>query len=109
MRIKGNNQEVIIVQDETIFGLATLDFFIAVALVAAIVFSALSVSFVSQKNRHLFSQLELSRKDSSQLHSRWTRLLLERSTLGSSVRIENFARKKLQLKPATPQDTVIVE
>ncbi|MFQ3322755.1 MAG: cell division protein FtsL [Pseudomonadales bacterium] len=109
MLIRSNNQEPSVVQNETILGLAKLDFFIAVALVAAIVFSALSVSFVSQKNRHLFSQLELSRKDSSQLHSRWTRLLLERSTLGSNARIEDFARNKLQLKSATPQDTVIIE
>ena len=67
------------------------------------------ISFISQKNRHLFTQLELLRKDSAELHSRWTRLLLERSTLGSNVRIENVARNKLQLKPARPQDTVIIE
>jgi cell division protein FtsL len=109
MRIQANSQEQVLVQDKAILGLAKLDFFIAAALVAVIVSSALSVSFVSQKNRHLFTQLELLRKDSAELHSRWTRLLLERSTLGSNVRIENVARNKLQLKPARPQDTVIIE
>jgi cell division protein FtsL len=107
--MQSNIKEQVLIQDKAILGLTRIDFFIAAALVAAIVFSALSVSFVSQKNRHLFTQLELLRKDSAELHSRWTRLLLERSTLGSNVRIENIARNKLQLKPATPQDTVIIE
>jgi cell division protein FtsL len=109
MRMQSNSKEQLLIQDKAILGLTRIDFFIAAALVAAIVVSALSVSFVSQKNRHLFTQLELLRKDSAELHSRWTRLLLERSTLGSNVRIENIARNKLQLKPATPQDTVIIE
>jgi cell division protein FtsL len=107
--MQSNSKEQLLIQDKAILGLTRIDFFIAAALVAAIVVSALSVSFVSQKNRHLFTQLELLRKDSAELHSRWTRLLLERSTLGSNVRIENIARNKLQLKPATPQDTVIIE
>jgi cell division protein FtsL len=107
--MQSNSKEQVLIQDKAILGLTRIDFFIAAALVAAIVVSALSVSFVSQKNRHLFTQLELLRKDSAELHSRWTRLLLERSTLGSNVRIENIARNKLQLKPATPQDTVIIE
>ena len=104
-----NRQELISSQNNLILGMARFDFFIVVALVVAIVISALSVSFVSQRNRHLFNDLEVLRKDSAQLHSRWTRLLLERSTLGSNIRIENIARKKLQLKPATPQDTVIIK
>jgi cell division protein FtsL len=107
--MQSNSKEQVLIQDSAILGLTRIDFFIAAALVAAIVVSALSVSFVSQKNRHLFTQLELLRKDSAELHSRWTRLLLERSTLGSNVRIENIARNKLRLKPAMPQDTVIIE
>ena len=109
MRIQSNSQKQLLVQDKIILGLVKIDFLIAAGLVAVIISSALSVSFVSQKNRHLFTQLELLRKDSAELHSRWTRLLLERSTLGSNVRIENVARNKLQLKPARPQDTVIIE
>jgi cell division protein FtsL len=109
MRVQSNSQKQVPAQDKTILGLAKIDFLIAAGLVAVIISSALSVSFVSQKNRHLFTQLELLRKDSAELHSRWTRLLLERSTLGSNVRIENVARNKLQLKPARPQDTVIIE
>lgn len=109
MRIQSNSQKQLLVQDKIILGLAKIDFLIAAGLVVVIISSALSVSFVSQKNRHLFTQLELLRKDSAELHSRWTRLLLERSTLGSNVRIENVARNKLQLKPARPQDTVIIE
>lgn len=97
------------VQSKEILGLTRIDFFGAVILVAVIVVSALSVSFVAQENRHLFTQLELLRKDSAELHSRWTRLMLERSTLGSNLRIETVARNKLQLKPATPQDTVIIK
>ncbi|MFB1034437.1 MAG: cell division protein FtsL [Sinobacterium sp.] len=109
MRIQSNSQKQLLVQDKIILGLVKIDFLIAAGLVVVIISSALSVSFVSQKNRHLFTQLELLRKDSAELHSRWTRLLLERSTLGSNVRIENVARNKLQLKPARPQDTVIIE
>ena len=109
MRIQSNSQKQLLVQDKIILGLAKIDFLIAAGLVVVIISSALSVSFISQKNRHLFTQLELLRKDSAELHSRWTRLLLERSTLGSNVRIENVARNKLQLKPARPQDTVIIE
>ena len=109
MRIQSNSQKQLLVQDKIILGLVKIDFLIAAGLVVVIISSALSVSFISQKNRHLFTQLELLRKDSAELHSRWTRLLLERSTLGSNVRIENVARNKLQLKPARPQDTVIIE
>ena len=109
MRMQSNSKEQVLVQGNPILGLTRINFFIVAALIAAIVASALSVSFVSQKNRHLFTQFEQLRKDSAELHSRWTRLMLERSTLGSNVRIENIARDKLQLKPATPQDTVIIK
>jgi cell division protein FtsL len=107
--MQSNSKEQVLAQDSAILGLARINFFIAAALVAAIVVSALSVSFISQKNRHLFTRFEQLRKESAELHSRWTRLMLERSTLGSNVRIENIARGKLLLKPATPQDTVIIK
>ncbi len=89
--------------------LRRVDVLLIVVLLVAIVGSALSVSFVAQKNRHMFNSLELLRKENMALHARWSRLLLERSTLASNIRIESVARKQLQLRPATPHDTVVIK
>ena len=108
--MRSGDQKIEAVSSERqVLGLPVFDFFLLMAFVAAIVFSALMVSFVSQKNRHHFNELELLRKDNVALHSRLTRWLLGRSTLSSSVRSETLATKLLQLRAAKPSDTVIIK
>ncbi len=98
-----------IISSPKYFGLTGFDACLMLILLMAIVSSALAVSYVSQSNRHLFNELELLRKESISLHSRWSRLLLERSTLASNVRIESIAKKDLGLRLSSPADTVIVK
>ncbi|MEH6551388.1 MAG: cell division protein FtsL [Pseudomonadales bacterium] len=82
---------------------------VSVVLVLCVVTSALAVTFVAQKNRHLFNDLEQLRRKETALEAEWTRLLLERSTLASHSRIEKMAVEELGLRSMQAKDVVIVK
>lgn len=76
-------------------------------LVAAVVVSALAVSYLSQQNRQLFAQTEALRREEAALDARWSRLLLERSTLTSPARVADEAAR-LGMRIPRPAEVVVV-
>lgn len=72
-------------------------------LVAA---SALGVIYSSFKSRQLFSVLQLEIREAVQLEEEWGRLLLEQSTWASHTRVEQLAKRELNM--IVPESIVLI-
>lgn len=79
---------------------------IPLALIAAIVFSALAVVRTKHENRALVTQLETLRTERENLNMEWAQLQLEEATLANNNRVEHIARERLGM--IEPPDYVIV-
>ena len=77
-------------------------------LVVAVVISALAVAYLAQRNRQLFADVEGLRREEAALEARWSRLLLERSTLAAPSRIAGEAARLGMRKPL-PAEIVVVQ
>lgn len=72
--------------------------YVTLFLLLLVVFSGLSVGYVSYENRRLHNniQQELENRNSAQVE--WGKLLLEHSTLTAPGRIEKLARERLGME-----------
>ena len=70
--------------------------------------SALGVIYSSFMSRQLFSELEVKKRDASHMEEEWGRLLLEQSTWASPARIEDLAKKKLEMIVPNTKTMVVV-
>ena len=77
-------------------------------LLVAVVASAIGVIYVKHQNRKLFIELEQQRKEQDQLDVDWGRLQLEQSTWATHGRIEDIARRKLDMRLPNENEVVIV-
>ncbi len=69
--------------------------------------SALTVIYVRHLNRMVFVQQQAVHQQRDELNIEWSKLLLEQATW-SVLRIENKARKELELKVPTLEQTQFV-
>ncbi len=69
--------------------------------------SSLTVIYVRHLNRTVFVQQQAVHHQRDELNIEWSKLLLEQATW-SVLRIENKARKELQLKVPTLEQTQFV-
>ena len=76
-----------------------------VILTALLVASALSLVNARYQARHLFIELDRYQQQARQLDIDWSQLQLDQSTLGKNERIEQIARKDLDMTPLTPART----
>lgn len=67
-------------------------------LVMIMLFSALSVVYVKNYERRLFSELQFSRQSAQKLHVEWGQLLLEQSTWATPARIQSIAQQHFKMK-----------
>jgi cell division protein FtsL len=74
-------------------------------LLALLVGCALSLVNAQYKAFHLFIELEGAQQQARQLDIDWSQLQLDQSTLGKNERIEQIARKDLNMTPLTPART----
>ena len=74
-------------------------------LVTLLVACALSLVNAQYQARHLFIELERVQQQARQLDIDWAQLQLDQSTLGKNARIEQIARKELNMVPVTPART----
>lgn len=81
---------------------------VVLLLLVAVVASALGVIYVKHQNRKLFIELEQQRKEQDQLDVDWGRLQLEQSTWATHGRIEDIARRKLNMALPNENEVVIV-
>lgn len=82
------------------------NFFILIMLIMATITSSLAVIYVKHKNRTLRSLLQRIYIERSDLNTEWSRLLLEKSTLMADLRVEQLAKKNLNM--VMPEQTYII-
>lgn len=93
-------------QAPTILGLSMSKVMVVVWLL--MLFSGLSVVYVSHQCRLLYSELALLEQQKNGLEVAWGQYLIEESALASLHRVEAFARQKLSMQvPALDQIVVV--
>jgi cell division protein FtsL len=74
-------------------------------LTALLVACGLSTVNAQYQARHLFVDLERAHAQAKQLDTEWSQLQLDQSTLGKHARIEEIARRELNMTQLTPNRT----
>ena len=83
-----------------------LSFTLPIMLVGVVI-SALSVIYAASQSRNLSADLQRAMNESNQLHVAWEQLLLEKSTLTTQARIQQFAETRLDM--VTPDIHSVVD
>jgi cell division protein FtsL len=78
---------------------------LSAVLAALLVGCALSLVNAQYQARHLFIDLERAQRQARQLDVDWAQLQLDQSTLGKHARIEEIARRDLNMTQLTPNRT----
>ena len=74
-------------------------------VLTALVACGLSTVNAQYQARHLFVDLERANTQAKQLDTEWSQLQLDQSTLGKHARIEEIARRELNMTQLTPNRT----
>lgn len=85
------------------------DFWLMVVLLLAVFISALTVIYVQEKDRLLFSQLSSLQKQRDALHVEWGQLLLEESTWATQARVQHVATQQLNMIMPQQKNIVMVQ
>lgn len=80
-----------------------------VVLLMAVMSSAIGVIYAKHRNRMLYFELTRLQRQQDELNVNWGRLQLEQSTWATHSRIENIARKKLNMRNVNYGEVVIVK
>ncbi len=94
-------------QAPTILGLGLSRVMVAVWLL--MLFTGLSVVYVSHQCRLLYSELAVLEQQKNGLEVAWGQYLIEESALASLHRVEAFARQKLDMKVPVLDQIVVVK
>lgn len=78
------------------------------ALLLAVLFSALYVVHVQYESRRLYVELEKAKAQAHKLEVDKESLLAEKRAQATPLRVEQLAKDKLQMRPATPAITEYV-
>ena len=78
---------------------------LSVLVTALLVMCALSLVNAQYRARSQFIELERAQSQARQLDIDWAQLQLDQSTLGKNARIEEVARRDLNMVALTPQRT----
>jgi cell division protein FtsL len=81
---------------------------IGLALLAAVVGSAVAVVDARHQARQRFIELQVLHRDRDELNIEWRQLQIERSTWATHARVEQLAREKLAMGVPAPTDIEIV-
>ena len=79
-----------------------------VALVLALLVSALVLVQTSYESRRLFAELDRTRNELTRLDAEYKRLEAERQAQATHLRVEKVAREKLGMRTVTPAVTHVV-
>lgn len=78
-------------------------------LTLLVIISALSVVYVKHENRKHFVELQGLQKQRDAMNIEWGQLQLEQSTWATQSRIEDVARKRLDMVNVPQEQVVIVK
>ena len=70
--------------------------------------SSLGVVYAKHQSRKLFVELDTLKKERDEMNVEWGRLQLEQSTLATHSRIEQTAKKRLQMVTPEYEQVLIV-
>lgn len=79
-----------------------------VALIAALIASALVLVKTAYESRRVYSDLDRARREQAQLDAEFRRLDAERQAQSTHLLVERTARERLQMRTATPAVTAYV-
>lgn len=82
---------------------------LAMVLVLAVMVSAIGVIYAKHRNRMLYVELTRLQQQQDELNVNWGRLQLEQSTWATHSRIENVARRKLNMRNVNYGEVVILK
>ena len=74
----------------------------------AVMVSALAVVYSRHESRKLFVELQVLQEERDEMNVEWGRLQLEQSTLATHSRIEQTAKKRLQMVTPEYEKVLIV-
>jgi cell division protein FtsL len=83
-------------------------FCMQLALLLAVLISALCVVYVTNLQRMTLSQVESSEQQEHQLQLQWRQLLLEQASLATPSRVQQLATKKLHMVLPLDKQTYIL-
>lgn len=86
----------------------SLKYFINILLLLAVMISAMSIVYVTDLNRHQFSELQNLQLAKNDLNTQYGQLLLERNTWAAPARVQQIAENKLNMVLPDPQAVVVV-
>ena len=78
------------------------------ALVLAVLASAVGVIYAKHEGRKQFVQLQALEKERDQMNVEWGQLQLEQGTWATHSRVERVARKRLGMKMPDAESVVII-
>ena len=80
-----------------------------VALVLAVMASAVGAVYAKHENRKLFMELQALTEERDQLEVDWSRLQIEQSTWSTHARVEQLARDEMHMRnPGSEELKVVV-
>ena len=79
-----------------------------IALLLAVLFSAVAVVYITNLHRLTFSQLQVEEQQAHQLQLQWGQLLLEQASLATPARVEQLAAEKLHMVLPSNKETIIL-
>jgi len=85
------------------------EFFGILILLVAVLVSALSVIYVKNLDRRVFSELQTAQQTSDRLKIEWGQLLLEQSTWATPARVQNIAQTRFNMVLPSPENVVMVK
>lgn len=77
-------------------------------LLAAVLASALGVVHAKYQSRGLFVELQDLTRDRDRIDEQWGRLQLELGTVGTPVRVEDLARKRLKMRLPRAEEVIVL-
>jgi cell division protein FtsL len=83
-------------------------FCLQMIILFAVLISAISVVYVTNKHRMAMSQLESAQQQSHQLQLQWGQLLLEQASLSTPGRVQQLAEDKLHMVLPTDKQMFIL-
>ena len=79
------------------------------SLATAVFVAALSIVYVKNVERSLFSQIQIAEQRANKLQVEWGKLLLEQSTLGRPNRVHKVAIKSYTMHVPHSNEVTVVE
>ncbi len=79
-----------------------------IALVLAVLVSAIGVIYAKHESRKQFVQLQALEKQRDQMNVEWGQLQLEQGTWATHSRVERVARKRLGMEMPAPESVTII-